>query len=60
MEGVTFIKGLFYFMLKANAAVGEIHHWASGDYKKDVHGWKKVKKQAYLLNNQQLKQIVAY
>lgn len=44
MEGVTFIKGLFYFMLKANAAVGEIHHWASGDYKKDVHGWKKVKK----------------
>jgi hypothetical protein len=36
MEGVTFIKGLFYFMLKANAAVGEIHHWASGDYKKDV------------------------
>ncbi|HMW08727.1 MAG TPA: hypothetical protein PK079_25880 [Leptospiraceae bacterium] len=44
ITGETIIKGLLYYILKSRAAVGEIHHWASGDYKKDVHGWKKIKK----------------
>lgn len=44
ITGETIIKGLLFYILKSRAAVGEIHHWASGDYKKDVHGWKKIKK----------------
>lgn len=44
ITGETLIKGLLFYILKSRAAVGEIHHWASGDYKKDVHGWKKIKK----------------
>ncbi|MCB1303783.1 MAG: hypothetical protein KDK37_05880 [Leptospiraceae bacterium] len=31
-------------ILKANVPIGEIHHWADGDYTKTPAGWRQVKK----------------
>ncbi len=31
------------FLKAKGADIGEIHHWATGDFKKEDHGWSKVK-----------------
>ena len=38
------LESLIDILKARGAALGEIHHWANGDYMKTPQGWKEVKK----------------